>query len=282
MGVQIYIELVDDDNLSPEELIDRFAINVSIPIGTEMERTTYQGIFGFAAIDISFRVVCAEDFYGPNCDMPCLDNCTCEPGFTGEFCATSIDDCVGVKCGLNQRCVDGHLSFSCECQPGYTGPNCTMDINECIGINCTNGECIDGLASFVCACDHGYTGQFCETRLDGYELQVTIYSFFNPIGACADLLCDGACCEASCPNLCDYYFSFCQTSLETPVSLIRSISNVSCFTLKTFPFVYNEQRSFIDTVFGVPNPIIFTGLQWVSPWTACILEEFFYEFEYHS
>ena len=266
MGVQILFELIDDDDSTtyPDELIDRFAINVSMPVGTESSRTTYHGIFGFATVDASFRPICTENFYGPNCDIFCLDNCTCEPGFTGEFCATSIDDCVGVECGLNQRCVDDHLNFSCECQPSYTGPDCTVDIDECDGINCTNGECIDGLASFLCACDLGYTGQFCETRLDGYELQITIHSFNNPSGACADLLCDGDCCEFSCPDRCDYYFSFCQTSIETPVSFVRSVSNESCFTLKTFPFEYDEQRSFMDTVFGVPNPIIFTGLQWVS------------------
>ena len=44
MGIQIYIEIIDDDYNRSPELIDRFAINVSIPIGTEMERTTYCGI----------------------------------------------------------------------------------------------------------------------------------------------------------------------------------------------------------------------------------------------
>ena len=239
-----------DDDPREDELIDRFAINVSSSIGQAIQRTTYSGLFGFANVGISFLVICTENFHGPNCDIPCLDNCTCEPGFTGEFCATSIDDC--------------HLNFSCECEPGYTGPNCTVDIDECNGINCTNGECMNGLASFLCACDLGYTGKFCETGLDGYELQVTIHSFFNPIGACADSLCDGGCYDLSCPDQCDYYFSFCQTSTENPVSFVRSISNESCFKLNTIPLIYEEQRSFMDAVFGIPNPIIFTGLQWVS------------------
>ena len=56
---------------------------------------------------MNFTLVCTENFYGPNCDMSCLDNCTCEPGFTGEFCATSLDDCVEVECGLNHADMCG-------------------------------------------------------------------------------------------------------------------------------------------------------------------------------
>ena len=132
---------------------------MTIPVGSTTERTTYPGIFGFAMIDMNFTLVCTENFYGPNCN-------TCEPGFTGEFCATSIDDCVGVECGLNQRCVDGHLNFSCECQPGYTGPNCAVDIDECMSANCNNGRCIDQLASFLCMCDSGFTDPDCATNID--------------------------------------------------------------------------------------------------------------------
>ena len=69
MGVQILIELIDDNySNGPDQLIDRFAINVSIPVGT-VNRTTYHGIFGFAMVDTTFRLVCAENFYGPNCDI---------------------------------------------------------------------------------------------------------------------------------------------------------------------------------------------------------------------
>ena len=38
-----------------------------------------------------------------------------------------------------------------------------MNINECEGVNCSgNGKCIDGVDSFHCDCDSGYLGTLCE------------------------------------------------------------------------------------------------------------------------
>ena len=263
MGVQIHMELIDDD-IGNDDFIDRFAIDLLTPVGSMIERSTYKGVFGLAEIDVSFSIMCTENFYGPNCSMLCLDNCTCEPGFTGEFCATSIDDCMGVECGLNHRCVDGHLNFSCKCHPGYTGPNCTIDIDECEGVDCNYGTCVNELASFSCTCNSGYTGEFCEAQLNGYELQVTIHSFRNPNGLCADQSCDRACCEGSCPDICDYYFSYCQRPIESPVSLQRLIGEGNCSIWNTLSYEHNDSAVFTDTVFGIPNPITITGLQWVS------------------
>ena len=300
-GVQLFLEIIDYDYIFFDELIDRFAINVSIPVGSTTERTTYPGIFGFATIDMSFTLTCTENFYGPNCDMPCLDNCTCEPGFTGEFCATSIDDCVGVECGLNQTCVDGHFNFSCECQPGNTGSNCTIDIDECMSANCNNGRCIDELGSFSCICDSGYTGQdcsididecvgvncnhgycadevasffcicdngftgeFCETQFDRYELQVSIHSFDNPGRRCADKKCL-LCCEVLCLYLtCDYYFSLCQRPAGTSVSYVPDQNQGNCSTLVTSHQVSNGSNvTFTDSAFNISKPISFSGKSWV-------------------
>ena len=251
---------------------------------------------------MNFTLVCTENFYGPNCNRMCLDNCTCEPGFTGEFCATSIDDCVGVECGLNQRCVDGHLNFSCGCQPGYTGSSCTIDIdeclsadcnngrcinelpsfscicdsgytgpdcginiNECVGVNCNHGYCVDEVASFSCICNNGFTGKFCETQFHSYELQVSIHSFDNPERRCPDMECQD-CCEQECNNsMCEYYFSLCQRPAGTPVSYVNDQNQGNCSTLVT-----SHQRSdgsnviFTHLAFNVSNPITFSGESWVS------------------
>ena len=205
-------------------------------------------------------LVCTENFYGPNCNRMCLDNCTCEPGFTGEFCATSIDDCVGVECGLNQRCVDGHLNFSCECQPGYTGPYCAVNIDECMSANCNNGNCIDEVNSFVCSCNTGFTGQFCETQFHSYELQVSIHSFDNPGRRCADRDCQN-CCEVQCPNslMCDYYFSLCQRPAGTPVSYVSDQNQGNCSTLFT-PYQVSDGSN----VTLISNHFTFSGESWVS------------------
>ena len=260
----MFFELNDDDpSVDPDELIDRFAINVSIPVGTNTSSITYQGIFGLAEIDVSFGLKCMENFYGPNCDIICLDNCTCEPGFTGEFCATSIDDCVGMECELNQRCMDGHFNFSCECQPGYTGSNCTIDIDECEEVDCNNGICDNRLASYTCICNPGYTGQFCATQLDAYEMLVMINSFTNPGSLCADQSCGGNCCDQQCFR-CDYYFSMCQRPAGTPFSYERNENKGNCSSLSTFVYEGGTISFFSDTVFGISNPIVFTGTQWVN------------------
>ncbi len=66
--VQLYLEIIDDDfDYSPDELVDRFAINVTTPVGTTSDRETYSGIFSLANIDISFRVTCTDIFSGLNC-----------------------------------------------------------------------------------------------------------------------------------------------------------------------------------------------------------------------
>ncbi len=263
-GSQFYIEIIDDDfGASTNELVDRFAINVTTPVGTTSDRETYPGVFAVATMDMSFRVICINNYCGPNCDVFCLDNDTCDPGFTGEFCAMSIDDCAEVSCGFNKMCVDTHLNYTCECVPGYTGSNCTMDINECERVDCNNGNCMDGLNSFQCNCDPGFTGTFCETRLDGYELQVTVYSFINPDDGSTTFLC----CDSDSCNIigCHYFFSYCLRPAGSQVSYTRRENRGNCASIDTTAeerFV--EGRNFTDMVFNIPNPLIPSGVQWVS------------------
>ena len=261
-GVQLFLEIIDHDDINEDELIDRFAINVSIPVGSTTERITYSGIFEFATIDMDFTLTCTENFYGPNCNRMCLDDCTCEPGFTGEFCATSTDDCVGVECGLNKICVDGHFNFSCECEPGYTGSNCTTDIDDCTNVECNNGQCVDKIASFLCVCNLGFTGQFCQIQRDGYELQVIIHSYDNPERKCADSRCED-CCELQCSEspVCDYFFSICQRPLGTRVSGLHGVNQGNCSATNTGTQTNNGSNK-------DPIMLSFTGLMWVSSFTS--------------
>ena len=57
--------------------MDRFAIDVTTPVGEATERTTYPGIFGFATLDMNFRLLCIKDFSGPNCAQLCPNNSNC-------------------------------------------------------------------------------------------------------------------------------------------------------------------------------------------------------------
>ena len=45
--------MIDDDR-NEDDLIDRFAINVSSSIGQAIQMTMYSGLFGFANVSISF------------------------------------------------------------------------------------------------------------------------------------------------------------------------------------------------------------------------------------
>ena len=49
-------------------------------------------------------------------------NCTCQPGYTGDFCESEIDYCeiAGQPCQNNATCVNdkGLQDYRCECAPG--------------------------------------------------------------------------------------------------------------------------------------------------------------------
>ena len=248
---------MDSDVSNTDELIDRFAIDL-----TDMSQFTtgqvYTGVFGFAEIELTLDRVCINDFYGPNCDIFCLENC---------------DGCDGVDCGTNQICIDLISNYTCVCMPGFTDTNCSINIDDCATGNCNNGTCMDGIDTFTCVCDPRYTGQYCETELDRYHLLVTIHSFSNPGGMCADDECGlDVCCERrSCPSTCNYYFSLCQRPSGAPVSTIRNVSQGNCVETSTrFSDSISDGASFTDSVFGSVNPIVLSGVQWVSYKSAIV------------
>ena len=131
-----------------------------------------------ASLVISFRVACAGNYYGQDCSQFCnAENCTCEPGFTGEFCHINIDDCLEVNCSRNSHCVDGVNHYACVCTPGYTGENCGVNIDECetMNIDCSRkGRCLDGINTFTCNCDPGFTGEQCEVNIDDCQTELTV------------------------------------------------------------------------------------------------------------
>ena len=124
--------------------------NESVSVQFQQESTTGS----FVSINVSITVLCAQNFGGLDCTQ-------CVPGFTGPNC-DEVDDCVGVTCNKNGRCVDGNNSFSCMCDPGFTGGLCLTNIDDCEGVDCSgNGECVDGANNFTCECMTGYSGLVC-------------------------------------------------------------------------------------------------------------------------
>ena len=186
-GVQFFLEVIDYDS---DKLVGRVVHNISdnnITLGMETEprNFSYRPPPVRSSIVLSFKVVCAENYYGPNCSRLCTENCACNPGFTGEFCH-EIDDCYGVNCGTNHQCIDGVSNYTCVCNPGYTGENCDVNIDDCQAVifNCSGrGLCIDDINAFTCVCDAGYTGKYCEVEINKCEsLNITC----SGNGQCAD------------------------------------------------------------------------------------------------
>ena len=173
-GIQFFLNITDYDKQGPDGFVGRVVYNISssnITLGVETEprNFSYKRPPVRSSIILSFNVVCADNYYGPDCSRLCTENCTCEPGITGEFCH-EIDDCYKVNCsGANRQCIDGVNSYTCACNPGYTGENCDINIDDCwaMAINCSGrGVCTDGINNFTCVCNDGYTGKHCEVEID--------------------------------------------------------------------------------------------------------------------
>ena len=188
-GVQLYTTIYDAD-MGADDLVDIVVTNHNQTVGLQSQGRLTVGTF--VLLNLTITALCAQNFGGPDCsqcvqgftgpncdevddcvDMDCNGNglcvddsnsfsCTCNPGFTGEFCQTNIDNCVGVNCSRNGWCVDGNTdSFSCTCNSGFMGPNCD-EVDDCFGVICSgNGQCVDEINNFTCECMTGYGGPLC-------------------------------------------------------------------------------------------------------------------------
>jgi hypothetical protein len=164
-GAQINLTVFDRDLNQPQnDLLNEVEVNLTvedIQLGVETLSRTYTGPMGFSNITLSFYVTCAENWYGPYCNIFSQD-------FACDLPVPCHDNCVGVVCGENRHCVDGVDVYVCTCDDGFTGRECDINIDDCEGINCSgNGICIDGVGSFQCECDSGYSGVLCEIASEG-------------------------------------------------------------------------------------------------------------------
>ena len=154
-GIQFFIDALDRDVqtsglVETEVFINHFAINLELEPGpTFTDRVNYTGIYNISDVefDISFRVQCTENYFGPNCTKKCVS----EPG---EYTCDSEGEIV---------CIADNRDPATNCSSCLSGYNPLL--------NCL--VCLQGrdLVTNCAGCLPGYdpsTG--CLRCLPGYEL----------------------------------------------------------------------------------------------------------------
>ncbi|XP_067894247.1 protein delta homolog 1 [Heterodontus francisci] len=140
--------------------------------------------------DGGYICICGQEFIGSHCQLrkgscyingslcqnggSCFDDngfavkayCLCLPGFTGEFCQISINNCNPNPCANNGTCTDLVSDFSCFCLGGFTGKSCEYSVTSCLSHPCQNGgTCHDHPGGgFDCTCLPEYGGETCQNQ----------------------------------------------------------------------------------------------------------------------
>ena len=166
--IQFFIDALDRvvphrASLETEAIINRFPIDLELELGANFtQRTTCTGIYNISGLgfDMSFRVQCSENYYGPNCTTFCepvegVHSCDSKGRIVciqdGQDLATNCTTCLP-GWDLNNNCA--------VCMTGYDPPtNCTQCLtgrDACT--NCTtclpgydpSTNCTERLPSFQC------------------------------------------------------------------------------------------------------------------------------------
>ena len=106
--MQLAVEVIDLDalqqSLNANDLVDRFVINRNdITLGADFPASArYNGVFGFGLLYLSFRVKCADNFYGADCN----DFCQARNDSQGHYTCDS---------GGNNICLEGFQDPITDC-----------------------------------------------------------------------------------------------------------------------------------------------------------------------
>ncbi|XP_041756688.1 protein crumbs homolog 1-like [Coregonus clupeaformis] len=97
-------------------------------------------------------------------DLWNLLNCSCAPGWEGQFCQRDTDECATGPCA-HGTCTDLLADYQCVCQKGWGGRDCDEEVDDCLENSCLNGgSCLDGMGTYHCVCLPGYSGRRCQWR----------------------------------------------------------------------------------------------------------------------
>lgn len=105
-GAQVVVEVMDADNPrgpSGDDIVDTIIIDVNISLATTFTTPTiYTGAAQYAQMELSFRVMCTENFYGQDCS---------------KFCEARNDSAGHYTCDAqgNRVCLTGYQDPSSNC-----------------------------------------------------------------------------------------------------------------------------------------------------------------------
>ncbi len=137
------------------------------------------------------------------CVRPCFED-TCSTGYTCDTTTGACIEtaCVGVPCGLSERCVGGTCVDACEGIVCPHGEQCLSGVcvDPCAAVTCdTDRICRDGLCVLRCPCSPCPVGDTCLS--DGSCLpRGCDVVLCDPGQYCQDSLCHDACDGVMCPR----------------------------------------------------------------------------------
>ena len=167
-----YVILVNvtDNGVPPTSFADYVRVNVSKvdpckPNNTCDKNARCQRIDGF-----NYSCTCNDGFTGNGKNCTNIDDCASSKAYCNNNDTTSTETCP--PCQNNATCHDMILTFNCTCLPGFDGQFCGHNIDECNSTNfeyscdIEHSDCIDGVNNITCECHRGFTGWLCDTNID--------------------------------------------------------------------------------------------------------------------
>ena len=163
--IQFFIDALDNDVASvlseTEVIINRFPIDLELNPGPDFtERTTYTGFYNISDVvfDMSFRVQCLENYFGPNCTTFCepLEGVyTCDSEGRSVCLQDNRDpttNCMTCLLGwdLETNCTACSINYNSQsdCTQCVAGRDITTNCTTCLtgydpSTNCT--QCLPGV-----------------------------------------------------------------------------------------------------------------------------------------